>query len=690
MFAATLFSNVSAGWFLACLLIGLLYAFALYIQKKHQRIHYLLFALRAILVASLCFLLLAPLLKLQKEREEKPLIIVAQDNSASVPLSANKAFNFKSYQEEFQKITSQLDAKYNIELLNFGSGVSVSKTTDFSEQQTDISQLLTHIRNQYGHKNIGALIIASDGIINKGNSGTQYASVSKTPIYTIALGDTSIKKDLLIRNINYNRFAYSGNQYPVEVSLSAYQAKGKTANIRLESTDGQLKTQSFTIDANDWRKSITFYLEAKKAGIQRVNIQLNNIGEEASLQNNQQTIFIEVLDGKQKILLLANAPHPDLNALKQSLDVNKNYETEILVGENTPKNASDYDVIVLHNLPSSDFPLRDFIAKNSHKPLWFITGTATNIALLNQTQNIFQIQNSTSPQDFYPHFNKDFYHFSVSEALAAFLRNQAPLTGSLGKINTGGAIQHLLTQKVGDTYSPQPLLSFIQKNNINYAVLAGEGIWRWRLENYKRNEDFNAFDELIGKTVQFLSVKEDKRKFRAYPAKSRFTEDENIILNAELYNNAYEPIENAEISIELKNNEAKNFSYLFSKKEKFYELNAGLLPSGEYHFVAKTTVGSEKHESKGSFLIEKLHAEYANTRANHQLLYNLSALSGGKMFYPSEIGKLPHELINNEKITTVIYTDDSYEDLINMKWIFAILMLLLSAEWFIRKRNGLL
>src|SRR5690606_30525867 len=136
---------------------------------------------------------------------------------------------------------------------------------------------------------------------------------------------------------------------------------------------------------------------------------------------------------------------------------------------------------------------------------------------------------------------------SVSEEVADFIRNLAPLTGPLGKYSSNGNLQYLLSQRIGNSNTSQPLLGFIKRDNLNNAILTGEGIWRWRLENYKRAENFNAFDELITKTVQYLSIKEDKRKFKAYPSKNRFGQDENIFLNAELYDDAYQPVENAEI-----------------------------------------------------------------------------------------------------------------------------------------------
>lgn len=689
MFAAILFNGFSAWWVLLCLAVGVVYALVFYHHQKKDFLFYVLFSFRTILVAMLSFLLLSPFLQLRKEQEEQPLVIIAQDNSASLPLSA-KNFNFSEYSLQLKEFIKQLDSKYETLLLTFGAHINRSDTIDYSEQQTNVSQVFDYIKQEYGNKNVGAVIIASDGIINKGNSVGQQALLSKTPVYTIALGDTVLKKDIIIRNVNYNRIVYLGNEYPLEVNLSAYSASGNTTNVTVETADGQRKIQSFLIDKDDWKKSVQFQLEAQKSGMQKIKISVSSVGGEVSLQNNHQTIYIEVLEGKEKVLVLANAPHPDLNAIKQAISSNKNYEVDVFLAEEAPKNTKAYNVIVLHNLPSVSFPLKTFLAENRHKPFWFILGTAVNVSHFNQNQSIIQWNGNNTIQEYYAELNKDFFNFSLSPTTIDLFQNLPPLTGLYGQYKSIGSVEYLLSQRMGGLTTTQPLLGFVKQNNINHAFLTGEGIWRWRVENYRKQHNFEACDELITKTIQYLSVREEKRKFRAYPSKNRFTEDEAVILNAELYDDVYQPVENAEIALELKNEEGGKFSFLFAKKDKFYELNAGYLPSGEYTFVANTRFGGKSQKSQGSFLIEKLNAEYTHTTANHQVLYNMSALSGGKMFYPHQLEQLLQELDSNEKIATIIHTENSYEDLINLKWLFALLMLLLSAEWFLRKRNGLL
>jgi hypothetical protein len=58
------------------------------------------------------------------------------------------------------------------------------------------------------------------------------------------------------------------------------------------------------------------------------------------------------------------------------------------------------------------------------------------------------------------------------------------------------------------------------------------------------------------------------------------------------------------------------------------------------------------------------------------------------MIKPSQINQLADLIRKNENIKTVVYEDKHYSDLIDLKWLFGLILLLLSTEWFLRKREG--
>jgi hypothetical protein len=88
------------------------------------------------------------------------------------------------------------------------------------------------------------------------------------------------------------------------------------------------------------------------------------------------------------------------------------------------------------------------------------------------------------------------------------------------------------------------------------------------------------------------------------------------------------------------------------------------------------------------FIITAQQLELKQSVANHQLLYMMATQNGGRMVFPDQIGSIPSLIKANETVKTIAYEDRSYEELINLKFIFFLLLLLLSGEWFMRKRDG--
>jgi len=161
-----------------------------------------------------------------------------------------------------------------------------------------------------------------------------------------------------------------------------------------------------------------------------------------------------------------------------------------------------------------------------------------------------------------------------------------------------------------------------------------------------------------------------------------------VVFDAEVTNDNYELINTPDINITITNSEKKIFPFTFSKTEKAYTLNAGYFPAGNYRYKATVKAGEKIYNSEGEFSVSALQAELNETTADHQLLYALSQKTGGELFYPDQLDQLEKTLEKRDDIKTVSYSHYKLQDLINLKWVFFLLLILLSLEWFLRKRSG--
>ena len=242
---------------------------------------------------------------------------------------------------------------YRIEAYLFGSEVRKSGIPDNTDATSDYSELISHIKNEYNGMNLGAIVLAGDGIYNKGTEPVFAASGLSVPFYTIALGDTMAKKDIKITDMRYNSLVYKDDIFPLEISITADKLKGKKAELAVSAFGETQQKKRISIKDDDFSATYSFKLLAKKTGKHHIKIDILLNEEELNKQNNHESIFVDVFDNEQKILILANSPHPDISAINQSLASYQQYETEVAYSKDLNMiKIKDYDLVILHQLPS--------------------------------------------------------------------------------------------------------------------------------------------------------------------------------------------------------------------------------------------------------------------------------------------------------------------------------------------------
>jgi hypothetical protein len=691
MFSLT-WGSVSGWWVPVCIILGILYAWLLYRQpvslSKNFRLG--LAAIRAVAVFFIAMLLVSPLIKTAKYSPQKPLVLIAQDNSSSINTFKPTGFNGAQLINSLSKLKRELGDKYDVQEFNFSKDLSNGLSDQFNGKQTDIANALHQLNNRFVNQNIGALVLATDGLYNQGNDPQYEAKNIKTSIYTIALGDTVAKRDLLIGNVSYNKTAFLGNDFEIEVLAAAYQSKGENMRLTVTEDGKQVYTQTIPVTAGDLRKLVPIKLTADKKGLRKYNISIVPIKNELSTQNNTETIYVDVLDARQKVLVLYQSAHPDITVIKQAIETNKNFEVKTsLLSDMASIKLADYSLIILYQTPaSSSAAVKSFITKGK-TPVWYILGSQTDLQAFNAEQNNVKINTGrTESQEVFALPEAGFSAFTLSDSSRKKIAMLPPLLAPFGNYGTSTNTSVLLKQKIGAVATTYPLLAFSDEAGRRTAVLTGEGLWRWQLAEYQNYGNRNATDELLSQTVQYLTANANRQRFRVYPARNVFDEGENVILNAELYNDALELINTPDVKINLKTQAGKNYSFLFTRIGQSYQLDAGTLPVGEYNYTATTQNGPQQFKASGQLTVKSLNLETRQSAANHQLLNTIAKQSGGKMLYPAQISQLADMIRKNDNIKTVVYEDKHYSDIIDVKWLFVLILLLLSGEWFLRKREG--
>ncbi len=677
-----------------CLVLGLIYAAILYLFERKfefsaQR-RYFMAAIRTAVVAMISFFLFSPLLRQSNNIVSKPIVIVAQDNSSSIVACKDSLFYKLQYPHLLNQLISALEKDFEVHTYSFGQQVRPGISYSFDDKQTDIAELMSDLNERYVNRNVGAVIMASDGIYNYGVH--PFYAVQHVPYsyYSIALGDTLAKRDALIVRTNHNRIAYLGNTFPVEVAIKGLLCNGLNSRFQVLHKGITLYSENIRFEGNEFDKLVQFELNASEPGLHRYTLTLQPVNDENTNSNNVKDIFIEVLEGKQNVLILHSSPHPDISALHQAIASHENYEVTVSDASQFQGNLSAYNLVILHQMPSHRNSYRDLIKQLGDRdiPMLFILGSTTAIEAFNTLQIGLSITGITGqPNESLPVLNKSFKLFTLSQELSDLIKTFPPLYCPAGSYKTSGPATVLFYQQIGSQITDMPLIITTEMSGKKKGAIAGEGIWRWRMANFARNGNHRAFDMLVGKLVQYLSLREEKSRFRV-SVENIWRETDAIEFTAEFYNTSFEPVKDHEIELTLTDEAGKSFQYAFSPTGNSYFLNTGLLSPGNYTYTARTVFQQEAFNAKGAFTVLPLQAEMASTIADHHLLFGLAQRYGGQMVLPAEMMKLAAMLASRDDIKPLIQREMKYRELIDVGWLLLALLALLSAEWVLRRTAG--
>lgn len=647
------------------LLVGALYAAVLYFVGKPRfgrGLKWLLAALRFVAVSAIVLLLLAPVSRRTVHERQQPRVVLLEDASLSVLSSADSALSLQTLYDE-------LSGNYNVTFETFGD-----------RHSTDIGEAL--LRHRYD--DVAAIALATDGIYNRGGNPASLSERLTCPVYTVALGDTMRHRDAALTDLRVSRIALLGNDFPIEVTIGATLLGGRSATLSVTNAEGhQLHSQRIVYDGDDYGTTVSAMLHADKPGLQRYTVRLAPVDGEISIENNTLTFFVDIIDTRRRVAIVADAPHPDLAAMKHAIESNPAYQATVMMADDMQRQYnglrdSNYSLTVLHNLPSkrhTDIGYADGL------PTLFVIGLHTDLPRFNALHTGIEIMAKTERSNEVTAISQDafgLFHLDGDDCEA--VEAMPPLVAPFGEARLSADVQTLFTARVGPVDSRQPLVAASAQGEVRRAFVWGEGLWRWRLADWQANSSHDHFDRLMTQLVAFAAMQQQRERLRVEAQRS-YVQGETPVVRAYLYNETYELTNTPDLTLTLQSDSTKG-DYQFLRDGQAYRVALPDLPQGLYRYSVSSADGQK---SDGSFAIEALNLEQRRLTADHNLLRTVSATTGGEMYYPNQLVELKEQI---STLKPVIYTHTRYTELLRLPLVMALIVLLLAAEWVLRKYYG--
>lgn len=651
----------------------------LYKAKSRSKVTLLLAFLRFFSVFALLLLLINPIISRKTIETIKTPLPIVIDNSASMA-------DLKSDKEAlalFEKLkdNSALNEKFEIQTYQFDEDFLPADTIDFKGKQSNLDVVAKNLKNIYKNQTFPTVLI-SDGNQTSGEDYV-FGFNPANKVFPLVVGDTTSYLDLKVAQLNVNKYAFHKNKYPVEVFLNYAGTKSLNATFKITQGNTVLNEQTVAFSPSKKSATLNVLLPADKIGLQLLKASVSSKEQEKNTYNNTKNFAVEVIDQKTEIALIADMVHPDLGAVKRSIESNAQRKVTI-VKPNQINNLENYNVLILYQ-PTVAF--KSVFEKNENAKIntWIITGNDTDFNFLNQNQSQFSFKMSSQKEDYLASFETQFNLFALDNI---GFEQFPPLENPFGTITANGNSNVLLSSTIRNIPTNQPLLAFSEAQGKRSAYLFGENIWKWRADYYLNQKDFVDFDVFLDKTIQFLASN-NARKSLVVNHERFYNSGEAIEITAQYFNKNYELDEKARLTIALTNTitkQVKNYDLL--RTSNAFQVNLDGLAAGNYKFSVKELNSNATYSGGFEVLDFDIEKQFVNPDWNK--LNQLASQTQGKAYLANQVEALVKQLTEDESYKAVQKTITKKSPLIDWIWLLILLATALASEWFVRKYNGLL
>jgi hypothetical protein len=674
-----------------------------------------LIALRGAALSILCFLLFEPVLNLRSTERLAPAVALLVDDSKSLTVQDGGVPRATTVRELLG--SGEIDALDNRgELVPFvfaGSARRLEKRSPdslrFAGGETDIGAALLAAQQQLAEKNLRAVVLVSDGNVTAGRNPLYAAEALGAPVYVIGVGDSTPKKDLLVARVLANAIAYVETRLPVDAIVRGSGLEAGTVQVTLSEGGSVVDRATVAVQAGGGEYPVSLSYTPKSEGVKKLTVDVAAVPGEATAKNNRSTFFVKALKSRMTIVLVAGAPSPDVSLIEQVLARDRNMALSMYVRKagaawygNAPtqKTFDDADCILLVGYPTSAsgseaLPLIRAAMERANRPLFLLLARDSDLPRLRAGLDAFlpfdvvQWRKEETQVFAEPAADARTHPVMATGIAPDVWAKLPPLFKTESSFKTRPGAQTLATMKINGIAFNEPVLLLRRINRSKVVAGTAYGFWRWQLAHDAG--DGRVPDLLIANAIRWLTTREDDKRVRIAAAREFFDSGEPVELTGQVYDETYEPVDDAEVTVSVRGPAGEQTVVLtpFGAGRYAGRIDGGA--EGDYTFSgAATRDGKELGRDNGRFSVGELNVEFLETALNNQALRALAARTGGRYFPAADIRGLADAVTSRGDFAPRELTEQRDIQLWNALGLLAAAVLLFAAEWYLRKQAGML
>lgn len=703
--------------------------------------------LRTLVYAILLFFLFGPALiekKVTKLRRPLTLLLDASQSMTFPAKSETKADAKSRLQTVKETLTAgdqpliqSLNRDYDLRVIRLGTHLEPIAPSGIADTQatapgTKLLELLQATAQDVATHS--GIVLFTDGISNGDRKTLEAGAKFPVPVFTVGAADAEGFVDIRIAKVGAPEFAFRNREFAVELTLEATGLKGKMVPVYFNRGKSLASRENITIDAENFAKKVTFRFTPKDLGTHSFSVTVPNQSGEVITQNNHKEFKVEVQRDKVRVLTLSGAPAWNYRFLRMAVKQDPLIDLVSFVFLRTPSDSVDvpqtelslipfpiddifleelknFDVVIFDNFSHQAYfnpvyldRVRDFIRDGGGFAMLggirsFDSGGHGETALKEvlpvelDGKGIFQAKANvkaavTAAGKAHP----------VTRLLPGTKANEEewnklPALEGLNQVRA--ARGETLLRAGGSTAQPGvPLLTVGRFGKGRTLALMTDDAWRWNFVAVGNRQTPQNHLKLIRQAVRWLAQEPSFEQVRLDPLPTT-QPGEKVVIKLRVFKDDFTPTREASVQLKVTGPDGDPSLIPMAAATEEGEYRGEFTPTkeGTYQVNAEASLGGKPlGKDRSSFSASFAFGETDDGRPRPDLLQAIAKASGGEYFPIAQWNEkaLAAVAAKLEKHAPSEIVERRQTRLWNTLAPFTVVLILLSAEWWIRRKWGLI
>ncbi len=635
---------------------------------------------------------------------------------------------------------------HRVELYSFGEGLAPTSAEGLTSppraEASRIGEALSELRGRYAGKDLGAVVLVSDGIdtgrIGRGTLDGESRKALEglgAPVHTVLIGEKSLR-DLSVAAVLADDFAFVRTPIKLEALIRHHGLGNRQVEVTL-TRDGRLvDSKAVLLKGDASEEKVAFDYTPDHPGNVVFEIATPVLTGEALATNNSQVFTLKVIRDRVRVLHVCGRPSWDQRFLRSilRLDPNVDLVSFFILRTDTdevPWNREDmalipfpyreifeeqlksFDLLIFHNFNYGPYHVepylpgvREYIESGGALAmiggdLSFASGGYAGSAL----RDVLPIELESVPptgerafslENFKPKLSTEGRGHPVTSLSLDPKGNETrwaalpPLEGlnRVTRLKAGASALLVHPTHKSDDGKPAPVLAVSDVGKGRTMALLSDSAWHWGFLAAGGGDDGRAFQRFWEGAIRWLVRDPALTLLRLDLDKLEYRRGQSVTARVRARHADYTPAADTEVKLSLfpaesvARDKPLRAQTVVVNKDGEAQIELAALGAGAFRLVGQATVDNRVLTEEQTFVVRQEGRELEDVVSRQGTLKEIAETTGGEF----SIGALGN--VSVRKAREVRVGSLRTVEVWSHPWLLFVAIMLLATEWALRRRAG--